>query len=71
MTDEPTCGRSRIRAPLAPPRMSEPKNVDAEPQNVVIISGTISTDAPMASPRLEISSEDSTDLVAGKSDIAR
>src|SRR5579863_7005136 len=30
LTSQSFCGLSRIRAPLAPPRLSEPRNVDAE-----------------------------------------
>src|SRR5579862_5771329 len=34
LTSQSFCGASRIRAPLAPPRLSEPRNVDADAQAV-------------------------------------
>jgi hypothetical protein len=34
LTSQSFCGARRMRAPLAPPRLSEPRNVDAEAQAV-------------------------------------
>ena len=38
LTSQPFCGARRIRAPFAPPRKSEPRNVDALAHAVSIIS---------------------------------
>jgi hypothetical protein len=34
LTSQSFCGARRMRAPLAPPRLSEPRNVDADAQAV-------------------------------------
>jgi hypothetical protein len=40
LTSQSFCGARRIRAPLAPPRLSEPQKVDADTQAVETISET-------------------------------
>src|SRR5262249_19547682 len=40
LTSQSFCGTRRMRAPLAPPRLSEPRNVDAEAQAVETIWDT-------------------------------
>ena len=43
------CGARRMRAPLAPPRISEPRNVEADAHAVSIISPIDRPDALIAS----------------------
>ena len=45
LTFQSFCGARRMRAPLAPPRMSEPRNVDADAQAVETRSETDSPEA--------------------------
>ena len=45
MTSQSFCGARRMRAPLAPPRLSEPRKVDAEAQAVETSSATDRPDA--------------------------
>ena len=40
LTGQSFCGARRMRAPLAPPRLSEPRNVEAEAQAVETRSAT-------------------------------
>jgi hypothetical protein len=48
LTAQSFCGARRMRAPFAPPRLSEPRNVDAEAHAVETSSPTVSPDARMA-----------------------
>ena len=41
LTTQSFCGARRIRAPFAPPRLSEPRKVDADAQAVETISKSI------------------------------
>src|SRR4030042_473556 len=45
VTSQPVCGDRRIRAPFAPPLLSEPRNVDADAQAV---ETSWDTDSPEA-----------------------
>jgi hypothetical protein len=45
LTGQSFCGASRMRAPLAPPRLSEPRKVEAEAQAVLTSSDTESPEA--------------------------
>ena len=45
LTSQSFCGLRRMRAPLAPPRLSEPRNVDADAQAVETSCGTVRPDA--------------------------
>src|SRR5436190_9506871 len=45
LTSHPFCGARRMRAPFAPPRLSEPRNVDADAHAVETSSETDSPDA--------------------------
>ncbi len=45
LTAQSFCGARRMRAPLAPPRLSEPRKVDADAQAVDTSSDTDSPDA--------------------------
>ncbi len=45
LTSQSFCGARRMRAPFAPPRLSEPRNVDADAQAVDTSSETDSPDA--------------------------
>ena len=45
LTSQSFCGASRMRAPLAPPRLSEPRNVDADAHAVVTSCATVSPEA--------------------------
>src|SRR6266481_4247013 len=45
LTSQSFCGAKRMRAPFAPPRLSEPRNVDADAQAVDTNSETDSPDA--------------------------
>ena len=40
LTSQSFCGARRMRAPFAPPRLSEPRNVDADAQAVETSSET-------------------------------
>jgi hypothetical protein len=44
LTSQSFCGAKRMRAPLAPPRLSEPRKVDAEAQAVETSSDTVRPD---------------------------
>ena len=45
LTSQSFCGARRMRAPLAPPRLSEPRNVEADAQAVETSCGTVRPDA--------------------------
>jgi hypothetical protein len=51
------CGARRMRAPFAPPRLSEPRNVDADAQAVETNSGTDTLEASILLLRVAISFE--------------
>ncbi len=45
LTSQPLCGSSRIRAPLAPPRLSLPRNVEADAHAVDTSCETVRPEA--------------------------
>ena len=45
MTSQSFCGARRMRAPLAPPRLSVPRNVDADAHAVETSWATVSPEA--------------------------
>ena len=45
LTSQPLCGSSRIRAPLAPPRLSLPRNVEADAHAVETSCDTVRPEA--------------------------
>jgi hypothetical protein len=51
LTAQSFCGARRIRAPLAPPRLSVPRNDDADAQAVEASWATVRPDAKIASFR--------------------
>ena len=55
LTSQSFCGARRMRAPFAPPRMSEPRNVDADAQAVETSSRTDRPDARILSLRAAMS----------------
>ena len=51
-TSQSFCGARRMRAPLAPPRLSEPRKVEAEAQAVLTSSATLSPESAILRLRL-------------------
>ena len=55
LTSQPFCGARRIRAPLAPPRLSVPRNVEAEAHAVETSCATDSPESRIVALRAAMS----------------